>query len=110
MKIVPPLEALDRSAELRRRQLAEERSEPPRRTAVPVPQLVCDHLRPLLQRLVQGGDLARQLGAHDVYGLPHDAALPTYRVKISVQRFDSAPLGPVGHFCVCLAHGGIRSN
>lgn len=34
--------------------------------------------------------LARKLGAHDVYGLPHDAALPTYRIKISVQRFDSA--------------------
>ncbi len=34
--------------------------------------------------------LARQLGAHDVYGLPHDKALPTYRIKISVQRFDSA--------------------
>lgn len=34
--------------------------------------------------------LAGQLGAHDVYGLPHDATLPTYRVKISVQRFESA--------------------
>lgn len=34
--------------------------------------------------------LSRQLGAHDVYGLPHDAATPTWRVKLSVQRFDSA--------------------
>jgi uncharacterized lipoprotein YmbA len=34
--------------------------------------------------------LTRRLGAHDVYGLPHDATLPTYRVKIAVQRFDSA--------------------
>ena len=34
--------------------------------------------------------LARRTGAHDVYGLPHDASLPTWRVKISLQRFDSA--------------------
>ncbi|MFX8891358.1 ABC-type transport auxiliary lipoprotein family protein, partial [Acinetobacter baumannii] len=34
--------------------------------------------------------LAQQLGAPDVYGLPHDATLPTWRIKLGVQRFDSA--------------------
>ena len=34
--------------------------------------------------------LARKLGARDVYGLPHDETLPTYRIKLGVQRFDSA--------------------
>jgi len=41
-------------------------------------------------RTALSNELTQRLGAHDVYGLPHDGALPTYRVRLSVQRFDSA--------------------
>jgi uncharacterized lipoprotein YmbA len=34
--------------------------------------------------------LTRKLNARDVYGLPHDDTLPTWRIKLSLQRFDSA--------------------
>jgi uncharacterized lipoprotein YmbA len=35
--------------------------------------------------------LTRELGVRDAYGFPKSATLPTYRVRVRVQRFDSAP-------------------
>ncbi|WP_321815075.1 MULTISPECIES: PqiC family protein [unclassified Paraburkholderia] len=37
------------------------------------------------------GDLTQQLGTIDVYGAPHAAGVPVYRVSVNVQRFESWP-------------------
>jgi uncharacterized lipoprotein YmbA len=36
-------------------------------------------------------DLSQQLGAIDVYGTPRPEGVPVYRVKVTVQRFESSP-------------------
>ncbi len=45
---------------------------------------------PLEIRRALSGELSRTLGARDVAGLTPTAGAPTYRVKLSVQRFESA--------------------
>ncbi|SAL64754.1 lipoprotein [Caballeronia arvi] len=42
-------------------------------------------------RRALSADLTQQLGAIDVYGTPHPDAVPVYRVKVNVQRFESWP-------------------
>jgi uncharacterized lipoprotein YmbA len=42
-------------------------------------------------RRALSADLTQQLGAIDVYGTPHPDGVPVYRVKVNVQRFESAP-------------------
>lgn len=45
---------------------------------------------PLEIRRALSGELSRTLGARDVAGLTPSAGAPTYRVKLSVHRFESA--------------------
>ncbi|SDB83780.1 PqiC family protein [Paraburkholderia lycopersici] len=42
-------------------------------------------------RRALSGDLTQQLGTIDVYGSPHPAGVPVYRVSVNVQRFESWP-------------------
>jgi uncharacterized lipoprotein YmbA len=42
-------------------------------------------------RRALSADLSQQLGAIDVYGTPHPESVPVYRVKVTVQRFESSP-------------------
>ena len=42
-------------------------------------------------RRALSGDLTQQLGTIDVYGSPHPAGAPVYRVSVNVQRFESWP-------------------
>ncbi|WP_321815599.1 MULTISPECIES: PqiC family protein [unclassified Paraburkholderia] len=42
-------------------------------------------------RRALSGDLTRQLNTIDVYGSPHPANVPVYRVSVNVQRFESWP-------------------
>ncbi|QGZ60628.1 PqiC family protein [Paraburkholderia acidisoli] len=42
-------------------------------------------------RRALSGDLTQALGTIDVYGSPHPAGVPVYRVSVNVQRFESWP-------------------
>jgi uncharacterized protein len=42
-------------------------------------------------RRALSGDLTQQLNTIDVYGSPHPAGVPVYRVSVNVQRFESWP-------------------
>lgn len=42
-------------------------------------------------RTALSGELTRQLGAENVYGLPHPKDVPVYRVKVDIDRFESVP-------------------
>jgi uncharacterized protein len=42
-------------------------------------------------RRALSADLSQRLGAIDVYGTPHPEGVPVYRVKLTVQRFESSP-------------------
>jgi uncharacterized lipoprotein YmbA len=42
-------------------------------------------------RRALSSDLSTRLGAIDVYGTPHPDGVPLYRVKVTVQRFESWP-------------------
>jgi uncharacterized protein len=42
-------------------------------------------------RRALSADLSQRLGAIDVYGTPHPDSVPVYRVKVTVQRFESSP-------------------
>jgi hypothetical protein len=42
-------------------------------------------------RRALSSDLTARLGAIDVYGTPHPDGVPLYRVKVTVQRFESWP-------------------
>jgi len=42
-------------------------------------------------RRALSGDLTQRLGTIDVYGTPHPAGVPVYRISVNVQRFESWP-------------------